>query len=254
MSRPATALQRAVVLTRSALVTLGISVVTIWEVYRGVYRREVGDRRVIWWSERLLDLVDLRCRLVNPKRVSIERPEPTILMCNHQSLYDIPIVFVALRGTIRMLTKKELFKIPVWGRGMQAGEFVSIDRRDREQALRDLAEARRKMESGIVLWIAPEGTRSRDGRLGPCKKGGFMLALETGATIVPIGIRGSGQVLPAGTFGRLELGCTAEVHVGEPIDTRDYTLETRDELMEEVARRIAELADCERRDVAQDDD
>jgi 1-acyl-sn-glycerol-3-phosphate acyltransferase len=162
-------------------------------------------------------------------------------MSNHQSLYDIPLIFVALPGSIRMLTKRELFSVPIWGRGLEAGEFVSIDRRNRKQALRDLAEARRKMEDGIVLWVAPEGTRTRDGYLGPFKKGGFMLALETGARIVPIGIRGAADVLVPKSF-HARVGCTAEVRIGEPIDAAAYSVDSREELMREVQARICELA------------
>src|SRR6185436_1059225 len=105
-----------------------------------------------WWSERLLGYIRLRCRVVNPNGTEIPRGRPVILMSNHSSLYDIPLVFQALPGSIRMLTKKELFRVPIWGRGLKAGEFVSIDRHDHAQAMRDLAAAREKMTSGIVLW------------------------------------------------------------------------------------------------------
>jgi len=240
-------LRTAVILLRSAGVTLLISVTTIFDAYRGAYRRVEADRRLRWWSQRLLDLVSLRCRVVAPPGFAFGSGRPIILMSNHQSLYDIPLIFVALPGSIRMLAKRELFRIPIWGRGMKAGEFISIDRRDRRQARRDLAEARRKMEDGIILWVAPEGTRSRDGRLGELKKGGFVLAIETGALIVPIGIRGASEVLPPDTFRGVRLGCTVEVHVGEPIDAAAYSSERRDELMAEVKRRICELAAIEPR-------
>ena len=235
-------LQTLAIILRSVAVTLAISIPTVVEVYRGTYRREIGDRRLRWWSERLLAYVKLRCRVVNPDRVEIPRGRPVILMSNHSSLYDIPLVFQALPGSIRMLTKKELFRVPIWGRGLKAGEFVSIDRKDHAQAMRDLAAAREKMTSGIVLWVAPEGTRSRDGRLGGFKKGGFMLALETGATIVPIGIRGARDVLPAKT-SRFVLGREAEVRIGKPIDASAYGVERRRGLMAEVERQIRDLAD-----------
>jgi 1-acyl-sn-glycerol-3-phosphate acyltransferase len=229
------------IILRSIGVTLAITIPTVLEVYRGSYRREDGDRRLRWWSQRLLSYVDLRFRVVNPHGLEIPHGRPCILMSNHSSLYDIPLLFMALPGSIRMLTKKELFRVPIWGRGLAAGEFVAIDRKSREQAIRDLAAARDKMASGIVLWIAPEGTRSRDGRLGAFKKGGFMLALETGATIIPIGIRGSRGVLPAKTL-RFELGCTAEVHLGQLIDASRYDVASRDTLMSNVERQIRELS------------
>ena len=235
-------LQTGIIILRSVAVTLAISIPTVVEVYRGTYRRETGDQRLRWWSEKLLAYVKLRCRVVNPDQVQIPPGKPVILMSNHSSLYDIPLVFQALPGSIRMLTKKELFRVPIWGRGLKAGEFVSIDRKDHAQAMKDLAAAREKMSSGIVLWVAPEGTRSRDGRLGGFKKGAFMLALETGATIVPIGIRGAREVLPAKT-SRFVLGREAEVRIGTPIEASAFTLEERRGLMSEVERQIRDLAD-----------
>jgi 1-acyl-sn-glycerol-3-phosphate acyltransferase len=141
-----------------------------------------------------------------------------------------------------MLTKKELFKVPIWGRGMAAGEFISVDRHDHAQAIRDLEAAREKMSSGIYLWVAPEGTRSRDGVVGEFKKGGFVLAIQTGALIVPIGIRGSRTILPPKTFFDVQLDQRAEIHVGAPIDASAYDLEHRDELLTTVRERILELA------------
>ncbi|MGH7805091.1 MAG: lysophospholipid acyltransferase family protein [Candidatus Binatia bacterium] len=234
-------LQTLLIILRSATVTLAITIPTVVEVYRGTYRRETGDRRLRWWSGRLLAYVRLGCRVVNPDRVEIPQGRPVMLMSNHSSLYDIPLVFQALPGSIRMLTKRELFRVPIWGRGLKAGEFVSIDRSDHAQAMRDLAAAREKMASGIVLWVAPEGTRSRDGSLGGFKKGAFMLALETGATIIPIGIRGARDVLPAKT-SRFVLGHEAEVRIGRPIEASGYTVEQRRGLMADVERQIRDLA------------
>jgi 1-acyl-sn-glycerol-3-phosphate acyltransferase len=162
-------------------------------------------------------------------------------MTNHRSYYDIPLSFVSLPGSIRMLTKKELFKIPIWGKGMKAAEFISIDRHDLAQALKDLDEARKIMQSGIVLWLAPEGTRSRTGRLQDFKKGGFMLALQTGAVIIPVGIKGSETILPPDTFDFV-LGRKIEVNIGEPIDASLYNIEQRDALMENVRHAIEGLA------------
>lgn len=234
-------LRTIAIIVRSIAVTLVITIPTIIDVSLRRYTRGVADRRLRWWAGKLLALVDLRLEVVDPHRVEIPPDRPCILMSNHSSLYDIPLLFAALPGSIRMLTKKELFRVPIWGRGLAAGEFVSIDRSDRWQAIRDLRAAREKMASGIVLWIAPEGRRSRDGRIGSFKKGGFMLALETGATIVPIGIRGARDVLPAKTL-RFEVGRTAEVHVGAPIDAARYAVASRGELMNEVQRQIRELA------------
>jgi 1-acyl-sn-glycerol-3-phosphate acyltransferase len=139
-----------------------------------------------------------------------------------------------------MLTKKELFKVPLWGKGMTAGEFIAIDRHDFEQAKKDLAVARAKMEDGVVLWIAPEGTRSQTGRMGSFKKGGFVMAIESGATIIPVGIQGSENVLLPKTLDFF-LDQEVRIEIGAPIEASAYTLERKDELMKEVHASIARL-------------
>ena len=237
-----TRLQALSILLRSVAATLRITIPTVLDVYRGTYRRETADRRLRWWSSRLLDLVRARCVVVGDPGVALPHGRPLIVMSNHSSLYDIPLLFVAMPGSMRMLTKKELFRVPIWGRGLAAGEFVSIDRHDHAQALKDLDAAREKMASGISLWIAPEGTRSRDGKLGEFKKGGVMLAIQTGAMIVPVGIRGAHEILPPKTFFNVRLDLAPEVHIGAPLDACDYTIERRDELLAVIRERITELA------------
>jgi 1-acyl-sn-glycerol-3-phosphate acyltransferase len=149
-------------------------------------------------------------------------------------------MMLCLPGSIRMLTKKDFFDVPIWGRGLRAGEFISIDRSDLEQAKKDLAVARTMMESGIVLWIAPEGTRSRTGRLGPFKKGGFIMAIESGATIIPVGIRGSEKVLRPETLDFF-LDRKVEITIGPPIEASRYSIERKDSLIDEVRGSIANL-------------
>jgi 1-acyl-sn-glycerol-3-phosphate acyltransferase len=162
-------------------------------------------------------------------------------MCNHTSLYDIPISYKAFSGySIRMLAKKEMFKIPVMGKGMQAAEFPFVDRKNRHQAIKDLAYAKQLMESGIIIWIAPEGTRSKDGRLKPFKKGAFITAIEAKAMIIPMGIRGAFSILPARSR-QFNLDQTAEIHIGEPIDAAEYTLENKEELIQAVYQSISQL-------------
>ena len=126
------------------------------------------------------------------------------------------------------------------GKGMSAAEFPFIDRKNRNQSLKDLQHVRKLMESGIVIWIFPEGTRSRDGKLAAFKKGAFITAIEAKATIIPVGIRGACNILPARTM-QFNLNQQAEIHVGQPIDASQYTPETRGELISRVHQSIYEL-------------
>jgi 1-acyl-sn-glycerol-3-phosphate acyltransferase len=233
-------LQALGIISKVILLTFWITLLTVYEAYTGRYQRERVDRRLRWWSLRLLKCVDLSYEVIAPHDFRFQKNRSYIIMTNHSSLYDIPLIFMALPGSIRMLTKKELFRVPLWGRGLLAGEFISIDRHNRRQAFRDLEEARRKMESGIILWIAPEGTRSRTAEIGPFKKGGFMLAFKTGATILPVGIRGAMDVLPPKT-SEFQLGKRVEIHIGKPVDVLQFNRKNSDQLMETVRRELSRL-------------
>ncbi len=221
--------------------TLGISIYVLYLRLMRSYDRHYADGVLRWWSGLLLRATGATWEVINPHGVRVPRGRPCIIMSNHRSHYDIPLIFVSLEGSIRMLTKKELFRIPLWGRGMKAAEFISIDRSNHEKALQDLDEAKKKMEDGIVLWVAPEGTRTRTGRLGPFKKGGFVLALELGAVIIPVGIRGSEAIHRPGSPD-INLNRKVWVHIGDPIDAVSYGRGGRDRLMQDVRDAILRLS------------
>ncbi len=235
----ATLLRRAGVVLGSVGLTALYSLLVLLRALFGRLDRRIVDQYTREWSAALLRLVraNLTVRGAVPDFADGRR---YIIMCTHASHYDIPASFVSLPGSIRMLAKKELFGIPLLGQAMRAAEFPSVDRANRHRAVQDLKKAREMMESGIVLWAAPEGTRSPDGRLLPFKKGCFHLALDTEAVIVPVAIRGIHRVLPARTW-QINLGQPVDVRVGRPIDTAGRDKETLAELMQEVRSSLEEL-------------
>ncbi|MNX58244.1 1-acyl-sn-glycerol-3-phosphate acyltransferase [compost metagenome] len=216
---------------RAVVRLLFLSARVVGEARRGKLTREKVDLNCEMLGKGCLE--DAQIELIVKGLDQLDLSKPYLFMSNHQSLYDIPILFAALKGRLRMVAKKELFKVPIWGQALQVAEFVSIDRKDRYKAVQSLKEAARLMQSGINVWMAPEGTRSRDGKLLPFKKGGFMLALETGAQIVPVAINGAWTVIPPKSF-RLRLGQRVEVEFGAPIDASAFGVERRDALMREV--------------------
>ncbi len=230
-------LHAAWIIFRSILVTIRYSIICLY--YGRTHQRTEVDRSVRNWANKLLQLVKVTYRVHNPHGVHFAPGHAYILMSNHASLYDIPLIFMALPGSIRMIAKKELFSVPIWGHAMQACEFPAIDRKNSAQALQDLEIVREKMHSGIVPWIAPEGTRSRDGALGVFKKGGFMLAIQTKATIIPISIRGAAAILPPKTL-EIRTGQTVDIVIGEPVDATQYTVATRMALLQAVRKQIEE--------------
>lgn len=232
---------------------------TFWIVFRGLIatadycgrsiimgllkktNREWVDKTIQKWANSILNLAGVTCKVINPFQVDPEPGKAYILMCNHSSLYDIPISFKSFPNhSIRMLAKKELSRMPFMGKGMVAAEFPFIDRKNRTQALKDLEYAQELMQSGIIIWVAPEGTRSKNGKLAPFKKGAFITAIQAHATIIPMGIRGAFDILPARTF-QLNLNQTAEIHIGKPIDASEYTMENKEQLIEKVHQSIQAL-------------
>src|SRR5438270_9203412 len=129
----------------------------------------------------------------------IKPAETYIFMCNHVSSLDPPILLPALPRRTSVLVKKELFQVPVLGRAMRMGELVAVDRRNREAAVNSMREAEAVMSRGLNMTVFPEGTRSRDGRLLPFKKGPFYLAMDSGIPVVPITILGSESLMPKGS-------------------------------------------------------
>jgi 1-acyl-sn-glycerol-3-phosphate acyltransferase len=154
-----------------------------------------------------------------------------VFMSNHRSQFDILAVMAALGDfQLRWVAKKELTRIPVFGWALKHSGHIVIDRSDSQQAVASLRAASAQMCEGISVVIFPEGTRSPPGQvLLPFKKGGFMLALETGFPIVPVAVRGSGDVLPRGSW-RPAPG-DIEVVVGRPLTVTGLE---REELMARV--------------------
>jgi 1-acyl-sn-glycerol-3-phosphate acyltransferase len=208
----------------------------------GKVTRPWVDARMQFWTAQILKLWRITCTVHNPQNIHPQPGQPTILMCNHSSLFDIPVCYAAFPDiSLRMLAKKEMSKLPFMGRAMKASEFPFVDRKNRRQAIRDLKAIHDLLETGIVMWIAPEGTRSPDRHVGPFKKGGFITAIQTQAVIIPIGIRGASEILPARTRD-CYLNQSAEIHIGEPIDATQFTMDTKEALIHQTREAIKALA------------
>ena len=178
-----------------------------------------------------------RVRLTVARDPALVPSRPCVYVANHQSLFDIPALTLAMPTSFRVVTKRELLFIPIFGWALWLAGFIFVDRSDRERAIRSLRRAARKVRRGTSIVVFAEGTRSPDGRLLPFKKGGFVLALEAGVAIVPVSIQGGAVVLPKGSL-RIRPG-TIHVTMDAPIDTTTYSGPTKDELIERVRRAIA---------------
>ncbi|MGH7270452.1 MAG: lysophospholipid acyltransferase family protein, partial [Polyangiaceae bacterium] len=196
---------------RNVYETLSISWPTVLEALRGRVTKAVCDDRLEGWSAAVVKNAGITLSVRGRERLRAH--ETYLVMSNHQSLYDIPVLFHILGPNIRMVAKEELFRVPIFGGALAAAGFVSIDRTDRAHAIRSLDRARTMLASGTHVWIAPEGTRSRSGALLPFKKGAFYLALEAGLPILPVTLRGTRDVLGAGGIRSVPLAhVTVTIH------------------------------------------
>ncbi|HVV81991.1 MAG TPA: lysophospholipid acyltransferase family protein [Kofleriaceae bacterium] len=216
------------------------TVPTVIESRLGRIDRHTLDGRTHRFARRAIDILDVDLKVTGGGAVS---PRATyVYMSNHQSHLDIPILYASLPSpTIRMLAKTELFRIPVWGSALRAAEFIEVDRADPVRARDSVRRAADLLRDGVSVYLAPEGTRSRDGRIGPLKKGGFHLALDTGTPIVPVAIRGTIDILPRGTR-TMHPGRTVHVHIGDPIAVAGRTVADLSAEVEQFLRRHVEQA------------
>ncbi|MSP15997.1 MAG: 1-acyl-sn-glycerol-3-phosphate acyltransferase [Myxococcales bacterium] len=196
------------------------------------------DRRLKAWSRRLLDIADLKLDVSGLEQVDWSRQY--VIMSNHQSHLDIPVLFHVVPSTMRMIAKQELFRIPILGKAMLVSGFIPIDRKNRKRAMASIELAKERIRSGISIWISPEGTRTLDGHLLPLKKGGFVLARDTQTPILPLVLDGTFAALPPSS-GSIRRGTTVRVVIGQPIPVEGVPV---NQVMEQVRSFFAaELGD-----------
>jgi 1-acyl-sn-glycerol-3-phosphate acyltransferase len=219
-------------LARVLAETFRICAPTVIEAATGrAGRMDVYDQRIDEWSRRLLKAAKIE--LIVHGKEHLASDEAFVVMSNHQSHYDVIVLFQVLERRVRMVAKKELYRVPVFAGAMRAAGFIEIDRSNRAQAVRALSGAKEALANGTSIWIAPEGTRSETGEVGAFKTGGFHLAIDTGARILPVTVDGTRHVLRPHDW-RVHPGKRVIVTVGAPVDATSYGKAKKAELMSVV--------------------
>lgn len=188
------------------------------------------------WARSILTVSRIK---VTVKGLSnIDSIKSCIYMPNHQSNFDIPVLLGHLNVQFRWLAKVELFRIPLFGHAMRRAGYISIDRSNRKSAFKSLKRAATIIREGVSVIIFPEGTRNKESNIGPFKKGGFVLAVDSEVSIVPVIIHGTRKIMP--TKKLLIQPRDVILEIQKPIETKNYTRKTKEDLMEKVRQIISD--------------
>ncbi len=179
--------------------------------------------RIYFWSGRTWTRFSLFICNITMDVKGLEKVDPYgnyILVSNHASMFDIPVMMNTFPH-IRIMFKKELSYVPFWGWALRWGHHIMVDRGKGTEAMKSLDRAANDVRSGGQVLLFAEGTRTRDGKLLPFKRGAFSLAAKSGVPLVPITINGSFKILPKGSFDIRP--ARIEILVSEPIETKNIT-------------------------------
>ncbi len=210
--------------------TIGLGTLSILSTF--------ADRRghAAHWCARAWSWLILATTGVDVTVSGLERIKPGetyLFISNHQSIYDIPVIFASLPYQLRIIAKESLGRFPFLGWHLRRAGHLLVDRGNPDRA-GILNRWRGLVADRISLIIFPEGTRSVDGRVGRFKGGSFLLALEAGLTIVPISVSGSRHVMRKGRLMTCPGRVTLQVH--EPVAAPRIENPTPDDARKLAAR------------------
>jgi 1-acyl-sn-glycerol-3-phosphate acyltransferase len=160
-----------------------------------------------------------------------------VFASNHASNLDPIALTPNIPRRISLLAKKEVFKIPVLSKAIRLAKLIPVDRGDSEAAAESVDLAIKYLKEGLSFCVYPEGTRSRDGRLLPFKRGAFVMAIRAGVPVVPVSLAGTQHLMRKGDW-RIYPG-EVIVRFGQAVATTGYGIEQREDLRRTVQDLVA---------------
>lgn len=229
--------QALLVLAITPLLTLATSLSALFLIF--VCRARADKAQILprIWARLICWCAGVKVTVTGQE--NLEANQTYIFAANHQSQFDIFALQGYLGFDFRWMAKKELFAIPIFGAGMRAAGYISVDRSRGRQALQSLNEAAQKIKAGTSVIIFPEGTRSPHGQLQPFKSGAMVLAIKAQVPIVPVAILGTHEVLPKGRI--LSRPGRVLIRLGPPIDTTPFKVADKQALASHLQQEVAAL-------------
>ena len=179
------------------------------------------------WARVISFVTPMRVKVIG--RQNVDPLQSYVIVSNHQSQYDIFVLYGWLDIDFKWVMKQELRKVPAIGISCERLGHIYVDRSNREAALASINAAKQRIVDGTSVLFFPEGTRSRDNRMRPFKKGAFRMALDLQLPILPITIQGTRDILPSDTMDLYPGRATMIIH--PPIAIDDYSHDTLEDLM-----------------------
>lgn len=192
--------------------------------------RGVAMARTVW-SPVIVWLAGIKFTVKGLENIPTDK-RSYIVISNHESVIDIPILCYTLPFNVYFVAKKEINKVPFIGWYMHAMGMIFLDRGSREKSLQSMISASSLIRAGKSVITFPEGTRSLNGKIGAFKKGTFVMAEQAGVDILPVKITGAGKIWPSLGF-TIKRG-PVTVSFGKPISTAGLNNETRAAFIEQV--------------------
>jgi len=221
--------------------------VVFWTILLGSFSIILGfiDKRgkmvssgIRFYSQILIFFSGIKTKIIGLD--NLEKNKNYIFASNHESNFDIPLIFSSIPFHLVSIAKKELKKIPIFGSAMSSGQHIFIDRFNTVEAIKSLEEAKESIHKNPrSLIIFPEGTRSKDGKIKQFKKGGLSIAYDLEMDVVPVAVCGTRKVLKRGSF--LIKPYPVELRVGKPIKIKNWVKKNKSEFANYIQEQVTHI-------------
>ncbi len=193
-----------------------------------LFNERIGSKFGVFWGRFNSYITPISVEVSGKENIDIN--QSYVIISNHQSLFDILVMYGWISIDFRWVMKMELRNTPVLGFSCLKMGHIFVNRKDRESALASINEAKKKIHSGTSIIFFAEGTRSNDGKLLNFKKGAFRMAVDMGLPILPCTLVGTKEIVPNNTLSLFPGHVKLVIH--EPIKIEGWTHDNLDKLIE----------------------